>query len=157
MKKSLLLCALACILLAAACKKTEPTPETPVANGSFELMQQKIFTPSCNTTNCHAATSDRTYSQHKIVLAGDIYSRLINGTVANNQAMTANLKQIVPNDTAKSFLYQKLIFDRSQHRYGSGMPLGADPLTPNQIKFVVQWIMAGAPRTGDVADKTLLN
>jgi hypothetical protein len=37
------------------------------------------------------------------------------------------------------------------------MPLGADLLTSNELEFIRQWIEAGAPRTGVVADPSLLN
>jgi hypothetical protein len=50
-----------------------------------------------------------------------------------------------------------LIFDNSNFKFGNSMPLGADVLTAKQIEFVRQWIAAGAPETGDVADKTLLD
>ena len=142
-------------IIIISCKK-DPTP-TPIITGSFDLLQQKILTPSCAVVGCHNSTADRTYAQHKLILTGDIHHLLINGTVANAQAIAAGLMQIVPRDTAKSFFFQKLIFNQSRHKYGSAMPLGADLLTTKQIEFVRQWILAGAPKTGEVADKTLLN
>ena len=142
-------------IIIISCKK-DPTP-TPTITGSFDLLQQKILTPSCAVVGCHNSTADRTYAQHKLILTGDIHHQLINGTVANAQAVSAGLLQIVPKDTAKSFFFQKLIFNQSRHKYGSAMPLGADLLTTKQIEFVRQWILAGAPKTGEVADKTLLN
>jgi hypothetical protein len=141
-----------------SCKKTETPTPTPTVTNSFELLQSKILTPSCGSSGCHKSTADGTYSQHKLVLTGaDVHARLINGDVANAQAITAGLKQIVASDTAKSFFFQKLIFNQSRHKYGSAMPLGADLLTAKQIEFVRQWILKGAPKTGEVADKTLLN
>jgi hypothetical protein len=140
------------------CKKTETPTPTPTSTNSFDLLQTKILTPSCGSSGCHKSTTDGSYSQHKLVLTGaDVHTRLINGDVANAQAVTAGLKQIVASDTAKSFFFQKLIFNQSRHKYGSAMPLGADLLTAKQIEFVRQWILKGAPKTGDVADKTLLN
>ena len=143
--------------LVVSCKK-DPTTTPIVTTNSFDLMQQKILTPSCGVVGCHNSTADRTYSQHKLVLMGtEVHTQLFNGSVANAQAIAAGLKQIVPSDTAKSFFFQKLIFNQSRHKYGSAMPLGADLLSAKQIEFVRQWILAGAPKTGDVADKTLLN
>jgi hypothetical protein len=144
-------------MMIISCKK-DPTPTpTPTATGSLALLQQKILTPSCGVVGCHNSTADRTYTQHKLVLTGDIHHHLVNAPVANAQAIAAGLLQIVPRDTAKSFFFQKLIFNQSRHKYGSAMPLGADLLTAKQIEFVRQWILAGAPKTGDVADKTLLD
>jgi hypothetical protein len=144
-------------MIIVSCKKDTTT--TPVVtNNSFDLLQQKILTPSCGVVGCHNSTADRTYAQHKLILTGaDVHQSLFNGSVANAQALAAGLKQIAPSDTAKSFFFQKLIFNQSRHKYGSAMPLGADLLTAKQIEFVRQWILAGAPKTGDVADKTLLN
>jgi hypothetical protein len=144
-------------IIIVSCKKDTPAP-TPTLTNSFDLLQQKILTPSCAVVGCHNSTADRTYSQHKLVLTGaDVHTQLFNGSVANAQAIAAGLKQIAPSDTARSFFFQKLIFNQSRHKYGSAMPLGADLLTAKQIEFVRQWILAGAPKTGDVADKTLLN
>jgi hypothetical protein len=146
--------AFATILLTATiiigCKK-DTTPTPVVVTGSFDLMQQKILTPSCAVVGCHNSTADRTYAQHKLVLTGaDVHTQLFNGSVANAQAVAAGLKQIAPSDTAKSFFFQKLNFNQSRHKYGSAMPLGADILTAKQIEFVRQWILAGAPKTGAV-------
>jgi hypothetical protein len=144
-------------VIIVSCKK-DTTPTPVVTNNSFDLLQQKILTPSCGVSGCHSATTDRNYVQHKLILAGaDVYARIVNGSVENPQAIAAGLKQIAPSDTAKSFFFQKLIFNQSRHKYGSAMPLGADLLTAKQIEFVRQWILKGAPKTGDVADKTLLN
>jgi hypothetical protein len=145
-------------IIVASCKKETTTTPIPTVTGSFDLLQQKILTPSCAVVGCHNSTADRTYAQHKLILTGaDVHTQLFNGSVANVQAIAAGLKQIVPSDTAKSFFFQKLIFNQSRHKYGSAMPLGADLLSAKQIEFVRQWILKGAPKTGDVADKTLLN
>ena len=144
--------------IVVGCKKTETPTPAPTSTNSFDLLQTKILTPSCGSSGCHKSTADGSYAQHKLVLTGaDVHTRLINGDVANAQAVTAGLKQIVASDTAKSFFFQKLIFNQSRHKYGNAMPLGADALTAKQIEFVRQWILKGAPKTGDVADKTLLN
>ena len=36
------------------------------------------------------------------------------------------------------------------------MPLGLDFLTNGELEFIRQWIVAGAPETGEVADESLL-
>lgn len=155
--KKVLIFIFATSFLAYACKKEDTTP-TPVVTDSFALLQQKILEPKCASSGCHASTSDNAYKQHNLVLKGaNVYESIFNGTVKNADAVKANLKQIVPNDVDKSFLYQKCNFKNSPYKYGSTMPLGGDDLTTNQLKFIEQWIKAGAPKTGDVADKTLLN
>ena len=155
MKKTILFLSFASLLV-FACKKETVTP-TPVTTDSFGLIQQKIFDTKCSSASCHGSSTDNSYKQHNLVLKGtDVYERIINGTVKNADAMKANLKQIVPNDLDKSFIYQKCIYAKSPYKFGNSMPLGADDLTANQLKFIEQWIKAGAPKTGDVADKTLL-
>ena len=155
MKKTILLLSFA-TLLVFACKKETVTP-TPVTTDSFGLIQQKIFDTKCSSSGCHGSSSDNSYKQHNLVLKGaDVYERIMNGAVKNADAIKANLKQIVPNDLDKSFIYQKCIYYKSTYKYGNSMPLGANDLTANQLKFIEQWIKAGAPKTGDVADKTLL-
>ncbi|MEY4902548.1 MAG: hypothetical protein RLZZ292_363 [Bacteroidota bacterium] len=138
-----------------ACKKDDPTP---TVTSSFGLLQTKILDKSCALSGCHATASENAYKQHNLVLKGDgVYASLVNGSVKNAAAVKANLKQIVPKDLENSFFYQKVNFKNSKHQYGNSMPIGADDLTPNQLKFIEQWINAGAPKEGDVADKTLLN
>lgn len=161
MKKLTLLSAtLVGSLFFTSCKKTEVVPvETSHSNtsGSFELLQKKVLTPSCATAGCHSSVSDASYKQHKLVLTGaDLYQNLINGAVTNPKAIAAGLKQIVPKDVANSFFYQKVNFAKSTHQYGNSMPLGSDALTDKQIKFINDWIVAGAPEKGHVADEELL-
>ncbi len=147
-------------LLFNACKKAavvvEPTSHSNTS-GSFELLEKKVLSTSCATSGCHASTSDVSFKQHNLVLKGsNLYTSLINGTVSNPKALAAGLKQIVPKDLDKSFFYQKLIFAKSVHQYGNSMPLGADALTDKQVQFIKDWILAGAPEKGHVADEELL-
>jgi hypothetical protein len=153
-----LIAILSLALTFVACKKDDPITPTPTTTDSFALLQQKVLTKSCALSGCHASTADNSYQQHKLVLKGDaVHAALVNGSVKNADAVTAGLKQIIPNNIDKSFFYQKLIFATSAFQYGNEMPLGADPLTTKQLEFIRQWINAGAPKTGDVADKTLLD
>ncbi len=149
---------LALFFVAACSKKTEVEPITQTStNSSFELIQNKILTTSCATTGCHASTNDASFKQHKLVLKGtDVYKNLVNAPVTNTKAMAAGLSQIVPKDLDKSFFYQKLIFEKSIHKYGNAMPLGADALSEKQITFIKDWIIAGAPEKGNVIDEKLL-
>jgi hypothetical protein len=133
-------------------------PKHSNTKGSFELIQKDILSKSCATSGCHSSVSDPSYKQHKLVLTGpDLYKNLIDGKVANAKADEAGLKQIVPKDPEKSFFYQKVNFAASNYKFGNAMPLGADALTPNQIKFISEWIKAGAPEEGHVVDQDLIH
>ena len=58
-----------------------------------------------------------------------------------------------------SFFHRKLLlWDPNQARsFGAAMPLGNTSLSVGQLEFIKQWIEAGAPETGEVADAKLLD
>lgn len=162
MKKLKIIATLLCsTLIFYSCKKDAATvtPESHTnTSGSFELLQKVVLTKSCAISGCHASINDNAYKQHKLVLTGpDVYKNLFNGSVANAKAIEAGLKQIIPKDAGKSFFYQKLNFATSAYKFGNAMPLGAEPLTANQLKFIKDWIDAGAPEKGHVADEALMH
>jgi hypothetical protein len=145
-----------------ACKKVNVTPvvekDHSNTNGSFELIQKDILSKSCATSGCHSSINDPSYKQHKLILTGaDLYKNLINGKVTNSKAEEAGLKQVIPKDPEKSFFYQKMNFAASNYKYGNAMPLGANALTANQLKFIKEWIIAGAPALGHVVDQDLIH
>jgi hypothetical protein len=134
------------------CKKDEPPAFTP-PDGSYQLVFEKIFKPSCALSNCHSKEGD--FGHHG--LGNDYtYEHLMEDSVENAEALAAGLRLIEPGDATRSFLYAKIKWDDSQYQFGQKMPTGGLTLTDNQIEFVRQWIEAGAPESGHVADKTLL-
>jgi hypothetical protein len=145
------------IMAMSACKKTEPAaPAYKAPDSSYGLIYDKVFTTSCALSGCHANESHASHA-HTVTLEGaNVYEELINIAPKNSQALTAGLKLIAPNDTTKSFLYQKLIYNRSVHKYGAPMPLGGLKLTTNQIEFIKLWIAEGAPKEGHVVNKNLI-
>lgn len=144
-----------------ACKKKEEVLK-PVESASFDLIQQRIFTPSCATAGCHASDREATFGQHGLVLAnGKSYDYLVNKDPENQNAADDKLKRVLPYFSLQSLLYHKLTWDGSSHHggktYGAPMPLNGTALYKGQIEFIRRWIEAGAPRTGAVADTTLLD
>ncbi len=141
-------------------KSTEPEPVGDVIS-SFGLIQDKILSPGCATSGCHASENDATYQQHKLVLAkGKAYKALFDKSPQNTNAKTDNLKLVKAFNAMESLLYHKLNWTNNHHNgknYGSPMPLGGDALYVGQIEFVRRWIEAGAPEKGDVVDKSLLD
>jgi hypothetical protein len=142
------------LTLFGACQKEESEIESAEVS-SFGLIQDKIFTTRCATPGCHASEKDG------LVLTKSVaYDRLINVSPINANAIKDGLKQVKPFDAGKSLLYHKLEGNANGHHqsdYGKQMPLGGKPLTDNEIEFVRRWIAAGAPKTGDIVDKKLLN
>lgn len=137
-----------------------PTP-APAEKASFELIQERLLTPSCATAGCHASGQDATFAQHGLVLAaGRAYENLVGVSPRNTAALADGLLRVRAYKSLESLLYHKLNFDAAHHggkQYGSPMPLGGRPLSVGQIEFVRRWIEAGAPRTGSVADAKLLD
>lgn len=144
----------------ASCKHeaVEPAPTVDPNLASFENMKQHIFSHSCSSSGCHSA-AQATNQQHGLVLVGsDVYERLVNVDPRNAQALDSSLKLVKPGVPDSSFLYHKVNWNAyPQFHFGNEMPLGADPLTANEVEFIRQWIASGAPRTGVVADYRLLH
>lgn len=146
-------------LAASACKKpTNPTETVDPNVASFDNMQQHIFKHSCNSSGCHN-TAAASNVQHGLVLEGvDVYERLVGVAPKNADAKNANLKLVYAGKSDSSFLFHKVNWAaNTQYKFGNEMPLGADALDANEITFIKQWIDAGAPKTGVVADYTLLH
>jgi hypothetical protein len=160
MKKiGILMFAVMSLLVFSQCKKKTTTTKTeahPIDPNldSYENMRVHIFSHNCVSCHSTAASSN---TQHGLVLeGGDVYERLINKLPVNAQARTAGLKLVIPGKADSSFLFIKCDWKNVNFRFGNSMPLGADPLTEDQITFIKLWINAGAPKTGIVADANLL-
>ena len=152
----------ATLLSLTACQKPSATSSTdPVAIASFDLIQQRILTPSCATSGCHASEQDGTFAQHGLVLAeGVAYQNLVGVDPKNTDAKSDGLKRVKAYASLESLFYHKLNIAASHHagkQYGNPMPLGGQSLSNGQIEFVRQWIDAGAPKTTSVASTTLLD
>jgi hypothetical protein len=161
--KNLWLLGLLAVVLAelAGCQKAAVTQDEPDAVASFDLIQQKILTPSCATSGCHASEKDGSFVQHGLVLAeGLAYQNLVGIDPKNNDAKTDGLKRVKAFAAYESLLYHKLSIMASHHtgrQYGNPMPLGSEPLSDGKAEFIRRWIEAGAPKTGAVADVSLLD
>ncbi len=151
-----------CIL--SSCSDTDETPADPLAGyeSTYEVIQGAIWDVSC--TSCHSAGT--TFAQQSdLILTADVsYSQLINRQ-PNNQAAREDGLLLVGDQGIeslyKSFLWEKINVHDQEHfyadhpQYGAQMPLG-DVLTNGQLEYIRQWIISGAPDTGEVADRELL-
>jgi hypothetical protein len=126
------------------------------AKDTWTIIQEKILTPSCATSGCHASTSDANYVQHNLLLtSATAYDNLINSISKNAAAKAAGLVRVKPGDHMNSFLFQK-IDCQATTQFGALMPLGGPNMTLGQIEFIKQWIIKGAPKKGSVVDETIL-
>ncbi len=147
-------------ILFTQCKKKTTTPVETVdpTISSFLNMQTHIFKHSCNSTGCHntAAVSNL---QHGLALEGsDVWERIVDITPKNIDAKNANLKIVYAGKSDSSFLFHKVNWTANTlYKFGNQMPIGANLLEADEIEFIKQWINAGAPKTGVVADYKLLH
>ena len=146
------------VLFITSCKKNGSNNNAEKA--SWTVIQEKILTPSCATSGCHASASDASYNQHNLILSMSVaYDNLVNKTSKNPTAIADGLLRVKPGDYYKSLLYHKIDCQSGHHSadYGASMPLGGPNLSMGQIEFIKQWINKGAPKTGTVVDEALLN
>lgn len=153
--------ALTVLINVVSCKKEETSTPAPTDVSSFDLIQQKILTPSCATSGCHASEKDASFAQHGLVLAeGVAYQNLVGVDPSNSAAKADGLKRVKAFAYLESLLYHKLAIEASHHSgklYGNPMPLGGALLPTGQTEFVRRWIEAGAPRMGSPVDAALLD
>ncbi|MCX6218203.1 hypothetical protein [Spirosoma sp.] len=151
----------ALLLHMVSCSKDTTESLVPTETSSFDLIQQKILTPSCATSGCHLSDKDAAYFQHGLVLVeGVAYQNLVGVDPKNSSAKADGLKRVKAYASLESLLYHKITTTASHHsgkQYGNPMPLGGISLSDGQVEFVRRWIDAGAPKTGTIADAALLS
>ena len=129
-----------------------------LSESSFDLIQSRILDTSCAIGGCHSSTSDLTFQEHKLVLEQSVaYSNLVGIDPTLQDAAHDNLLRVKPNAADFSLLFHKISTTSGVSKYGNPMPLGLPLLTVGQVEFIRQWIEAGAPRKGQVADPALLD
>src|SRR5262249_46904369 len=125
---------------------------------SFARLQSSVLNTSCAVSGCHVSATAP--SSGNLVLAPDVaYDNLVSATPTNLAAQRDGLKRVAPGSPDNSLLFQQVVLSLAathSGEYGNTMPVGAAPLTQGQIDFIRQWILSGAPRTGVVADTSLL-
>ena len=149
------------LIITACSKQSIDTPSPVLEVSSFNLMQEKILTPSCATAGCHASINDNSFKEHGLVLEKSVsYRNLVGITPINALSKADGHLRVKAYKSLESLLYHKLNWDAVHHggkQYGLPMPLGSTALSVGQIEFVRRWIEAGAPATGEVADAKLLD
>ncbi|MEZ0538769.1 monooxygenase [Fibrella arboris] len=161
MTRVLLTATFGAALLVASCKKNADVTTPDLAKTSFELIQDRILTPSCATAGCHASEADAAFRQHGLVLAAGVaYKNLVGVAPKNAESLADGHKRVKPFVSLESLLFHKLNVDASHHSgksYGNPMPLGSEALSVGQIEFVRRWIEGGALATGNAIDPALLD
>lgn len=131
---------------------------TASAQESFEMVHQ-LLTTNCGGNGCHNGTT-ATFNVDQS--SADLYADLVGVTPVNPMAAAKGNKLIAPGYPTKSFLLRKMAHGISdvleiELAEGSSMPQGQPALDDNEIELVRQWIIYGAPETGNVVDTALIN
>ena len=130
---------------------------------TWDIIQESIWNPKC--TMCHLSGSSFAEQSGLILTEDFAYEELINVTPKNPHAAEDGLELVGTNGIASlysSYLWEKINAPNYEHfyedhpEYGSIMPMGIDFLTNGELEFIRQWIIAGAPENGHVADESLL-
>jgi len=146
-------------LLVAACAGGDGS--APVAaRSTFTQIEEGILRPGCSTSGCHAIGQSGARQSGLVLHRDSAYAALVGVQSTLPGARAAGLIRVRPYFPDSSFLYHKL-HAAGTHPHGSAdlgsqMPIGGPLLSVGQLAFVRQWIAAGAPRDGIVADSALL-
>ena len=145
-----------------ASSNVEPVSEI-TGRSSWKIIQQEILDNNC--AGCHSVGTSFG-NQSELILTADVaYQNLINREPHNQSAKDDGLELLGTEGLPslyKSYLWEKINAPDKDHFYADHpqyreiMPLGMDFLTNGQLEFIRQWIVAGAPETGAVADSSLL-
>ena len=132
---------------------------------TWDAIQDHIFAGNC--TSCHSAGTSFERQSGLDLTAGAAFSNLVDVPAQNQAARDDGLLRVSSNGglpgLAQSFLWEKINVAEQDHfyddhpGYGSLMPMGLPPLTNGELEFIKNWIVAGAPETGIVANENLLN
>lgn len=128
------------------------------AQSTFEQVHA-IFQAKC-TAGCHSSGSP----SGNLNLSGttaDVYNRLVNVNPTNPVAAANGLKRVDPGYTHRSFLMKKVNNGLDVHNdletgEGNTMPDGQPSLTLTERELIRQWIIWGAPDTGNVHNEQLI-
>jgi hypothetical protein len=155
-------------LFASACSdgsnSLEPEPQEPEVTSTWDVIQTVILDKNC--VECHVAGASFATQSDLVLTSNVAYSQLVNRTPNNPTARADGLTLVGTEGLAsagKSFLWEKINAPNQAHYfddhpgYGALMPLGKPPLTNGELEFVLQWILAGAPSSGNVVDLGLLD
>jgi hypothetical protein len=121
----------------------------PKFDSSFAAIQQVIFEGhGCTAETCHGGSGSSGL---------DLRPEVAHDNLVNARSQSSKLARVQPGSATDSFLYEKLaaatIPDRVKTT-GSPMPVGAAPLSIDELEAVRIWILHSAPETGNVGDPT---
>ncbi len=116
-------------------------------DGSLDTLHRTIIGQRCSGEPglCHNGQFEPNLSTPALT-----YLYMVNRPSIEN----GDVLRVAPGDADASFLIDKL---RDRNGVGSQMPLGADPLTEEEIQAIEAWIDGGALRSPDAEAAPVLN
>ena len=122
---------------ACACGSSPAAPSTPASTApTLTQIQTQIFDPGC--TSCHTDLG-RNPSSGLNLKSGSSFANLV-GVASSQQAGSV---RVIAGNANGSYMIQKL--EGAAGIVGSRMPRNGPPfLTVAQVKFIRDWITAGA-------------
>jgi hypothetical protein len=132
---------------------------------TWAIINEDVLTPKC--ANCHYEGSFYAETSNLVLTENLSYLQLLNRTPDNNSAVENGL--ILLSDEGGmlglllSYFWEKININNEAHfysehpMYGEIMPLGGPFLTNGELDFIEDWIWAGSPDIGVVADPLILN
>jgi hypothetical protein len=131
---------------------------------TWEVILDEVITPKCES--CHSPGNDFARQSDLILTREQAYEQLINRSPNNLAAKSDGLELLGTKGLESlyfSFFWEKINAPEYEHfygdhpEYGELMPWGGPALTNGELAYIKEWIVAGAPKTGFVADKALLS
>ena len=131
------------LLVLAACAPPEVGPAIdagpPGAETTFTSISQRIFTPRCATSYCHAGNPPPFAPMS--LEAGQAYASLV-GAFSKE---APSLQRVAPGRPDQSYLMYKLHGTAGNVAgLATRMPLGKEPLTEAELADIEAWIVGGA-------------
>jgi len=133
-------------------------------NSTWEVIQSEILNQNC-TLSCHVQGSSFAEQSNLILTDDAAYAQLVNALPHNTAALSDGLLRVGTEGLPSlytSFMWEKINAPDHEHfytdhpYYGAIMPLGLPVLTNGELDFIREWILAGAPEEGEIADTLLL-
>jgi len=120
-----------------------------------------IFQSKC--TGCHNSSVNTNLNMNFAASASVLYGQLVNKAPVNPVAKTKGDKRIDPGYPHRSYLLRKCNNNLDADNgltsgEGGVMPPAPSPALSNpEIELIRQWVLKGAPQTGNVVDTAIVN
>lgn len=121
-----------------------------------------LFDTYCNQT-CHGTSGPGSSLNLQTADMNMLYADLVNATPANPAAAAKGYKLVDPGYPHNSFLINKCASSDWDAAFtldndeGDPMPEGQPSMAKEEIELIRQWVIYGAPQTGQVVNPTVLD